>query len=511
MRDYHDYFLKLIKENDEKLLKILENNPNFIKEFMTKTIDDSSEILYKNLNKGKSNMLCETRKEAEEFNKRLYKRWKKPIDNLETLIEVSFECATMNVETFYEEALEEDNLLFYALRNIHARAILTAKECLLLIKNGYPDGAFSRWRTLYELTVIGTLLFEEKDEDLCGRYLDFFFIQAYNEEKICREKGHATHTDSSFSKLKENYDYIIEKYEGNYINGEYGWANKVLNKARVTFRDIESKVDMGKYRGYYKSSSNFIHGNYKASEESLGIMPNIENLLLVGPSNYGLSIPIQNVAISLLTVSVCFLSVYPTIDTMSTCSIMSKFVDKILYEADKVQNQIEKEERILRGEISNLLLTSFKGKTNSSNLISKKIRTSKVIDKLELTNSFITSEIELLKKIKDNYEYIISFGQKPAINNICIEIFARKNETTLKTNFPYEKLKSFLNDKKIAFTISEDAGSYLCNNIYFEGLNYIYENNLKTKMVFIHVPVLNQSYKFNELSKLLSEFIEVLD
>lgn len=35
-------------------------------------------------------------------------------------------------------------------------------------------------------------------------------------------------------------------------------------------------------------------------EESLGLIPNLEKLKLVGPSNYGLSIPMQNTAISLV-------------------------------------------------------------------------------------------------------------------------------------------------------------------------------------------------------------------
>ena len=76
----------------------------------------------------------------------------------------------------------------------------------------------------------------------------------------------------------------------------------MLNK-NVTFRDIEEAADMGNLRGYYKSSSMFVHGNYKASQESLGLMPNIDQMLLVGPSNYSLSIPMQNVAISLVSIT----------------------------------------------------------------------------------------------------------------------------------------------------------------------------------------------------------------
>lgn len=161
-----------------------------------------------------------------------------------------------------------------------------------------------------------------------------------------------------------------------------------------------------------------------------------------------------------------------------------------------------------KGEHSNILITSFKGKNNSSSLLLHKIRTSKSFDKIELTNSFKTSEIELVKKLKDNYKYIIALGQKPLVNEVYIEIKANKNNNTINTDFPLKKLENIFKNNKINFLISEDAGNYLCNNIYYEGLNYIIENSLDTKMIFIHVPSVNQEYDFNELVKAITEFID---
>lgn len=508
MKSYHEAFLKLIQENKNTIEKKLEKDPNFIKSIMDFAVKSSTEILFKDLDKDKKKMLLDNRSIITEYNKRLYKEWKKPIDNLETLIEMSYECAVMYSESFIEEAEREDNLLFHSLRTIHSRAILTARECLVLLKNGYADGAFSRWRTLYELSVIGGLLFEKKDEDLCERYLDFFHVQAYKEEKLNREKGHPSHTGDSFEFLKENYNYVIEKYGKNYTKGEYGWANKLLNRERTNFKDIEEAADMGHLRGYYKSSSMYIHGNYKASQESLGTMPNIDKMLLVGPSNYGLSIPMQNVAISLVSISSCYLLLYPTIDTMSACSIMKKFMENILFDADNIQTRIENNEMRLRGEHSGILITSFKGKNNSSSILLNKIRTYKSIDKLELTNSFETSTKELTRKLNNNYRYVISFGQKPAINEALIELIANKKSNILKTNFQYKKLEEFFHNNEINFSLSKNAGNYLCNNIYYEGLNYIKQNKISAKMIFIHIPNIKESYDFDKLASVISKFID---
>ena len=507
MNTYNEMFLKLIEKNKDTIGKKLEKDPNFIQSIMNFTIKTSTKILYKDLDKDKRNMLAENRKIALEYNKRLYRQWKKPIDNLETIIEMSHECAEMYSESFIEKSEKNENLLFHSLRTIHSRALLTSRECLILLKNGYADGAFSRWRTLYELSVIGALLFEKKDKDLCEKYLDYFHIQAYKEEHLNREKGHPSHTEDSFVILKDNYDYVIEKYGKDYSKGDYGWANDLLNK-KANFRDIEDAADMGNLRGYYKSSSMFVHGNYKASQESLGLMPNIDKMLLVGPSNYGLSIPIQNVAISLVSITSCFLLVYPTIDTMSACCILQKFMEKILIDADKIQTKIENNEMKFRGEHSNILITCFKGKNNSSRLLLDRIRTGKSVDKLELTNSFKTSEKEIIKKLKNNYKYVIALGQKPLVNEVYIEIKANKNNNTINTDFPLKKLENIFKNNKINFLISEDAGNYLCNNIYYEGLNYIIENSLDTKMIFIYVPSVNQEYDFNELVKAITEFID---
>lgn len=507
MKTYHEIFLKLIEENKITIEKKLEEDPNFIQSIMNFAIKNSSKILFKDLDKDKKNMLAENRKNASDYNKRLYKQWEKPIDNLETIIEMSHECAEMYCESFIEKAEKEENILFHSLRSIHARALLTSRECLLLLKNGYSDGAFSRWRTLYELSVIGALLFKKNDNDICQRYLDYFHIQAYKEEQLNREKGHPSHTEDSFVILKENYDYVIEKYGKEYAKGEYGWANKMLNK-NATFRDIEEAADMRNLRGYYKSSSMFVHGNYKASQESLGLMPNIDKMLLVGPSNYGLSIPMQNVAISLVSITSSFLLVYPTIDTMSAISILQKFMKKILIESDKIQTKIENNETKLRGKHSNILITSFKGKNNSSNLLLHKIRTSKNIDKIELTNSFKTSESELSKKLSNNYKYVIALGQKPLVNELYIELKAKKNSTILDTNFPLKEIKKLFMDNNINYLISENAGNYLCNNIYYEGLDYIKQNKLDTKMIFIHVPSINQGFDFDKLAKVISGFID---
>ena len=188
-----------------------------------------------------------------------------------------------------------------------------------------------------------------------------------------------------------------------------------------------------------------------------------------------------------------------------------KLLDKIIIESDKVQIKIENKENKLRGIYPSILITSFKGKTNSSTLLLNKLRANNV-DKLELTNSFKTSEKELKNKIKkNNYKYIISLGQKGNINDINIELIGSKNNDKIKTNFPYKAFISYLNSNGISNFVSNSAGNYLCNNIYYEGLKYINENKLNIKMIFIHIPPIRSNYNFEILAKTISNFVTSLN
>ena len=56
--------------------------------------------------------------------------------------------------------------------------------------------------------------------------------------------------------------------------------------------------------------------------------------------------------------------------------------------------------------------------------------------------------------------------------------------------------------------MSVNAGTYLCNNIYYEGLKYIKQNGIDTKMIFIHIPSIKQGYDFDKLARAISDFID---
>lgn len=220
----------ILHDNQSKIDEKCKTNPTHITEIYSKYISDNAEHIYHIFDKSKEQELLKLRKKDDKFNKYIYKCWKKPIDYLEALIEIAEESAISFYDIFSEQANEDYNLLFFVLQSIHARSLLICRECLTLIKNDYPDGAFSRWRTLYELSVISDFLYTKKSQELCERYIYYQYVQEYNDENCLREEGNKNYTDYEFNVLKSNFEYLQTKY-GNYFSKRpYGWASDSLNK-----------------------------------------------------------------------------------------------------------------------------------------------------------------------------------------------------------------------------------------------------------------------------------------
>ena len=131
-----------------------------------------------------------------------------------------------------------------------------------------------------------------------------------------------------------------------------------------------------------------------------------------------------------------------------------------------------------------ILLTGFQG-TSSELLVEKASQKSIILPNNKIVDSqLLIAEINLRK-----YDYILSFGQKPNIKNkLYIETTAGNMAEHLNTNLEYDKLKTVFENNKLSVHISNNAGTSFCNALYWNGLNYIYNKGIDTKMIFIHIP-----------------------
>lgn len=136
---------------------------------------------------------------------------------------------------------------------------------------------------------------------------------------------------------------------------------------------------------------------------------------------------------------------------------------------------------------SRVLLTAFRGSSSE-----QLIKYAKEFDSMILPNAKVKDSENLINKIIDGtYDYVFSFGQKPNIKNkVNIETTARNGITSVETDFDCEQLQDLFESNDIKSKISHNAGTSYCNCLYYNGLLYIQNNHLKTRMIFIHIPFL---------------------
>lgn len=326
----------------EELSKLTEN---LVQRIIPVFSDSAIQILKKNSRK----MLKEQRREINAFEKRIYERWREPIDLLECLIKISLESGEAYGERLSRNTdYKTPSPKTIALINIHGRVLQIANEILTLLKSGYADGANARWRSLHELAVISFFLKATPDE-VSERYLEHAIIKRCKDAKdyktYYRKLGYTPLGRKTFGTLAKLKYQLCKKYDDGF-ESEYGWIPKSIMKDR-NFRKLEEHVKLDALHPFYNLSCHAVHGGSRGFYR-LGLIEHRQDeLLLTGPSNYGLADPFQNTAISLVQVTVCLLNLKADFEGVVHMQIMSEYVNEIANKAVKIQTEIEKEENVL--------------------------------------------------------------------------------------------------------------------------------------------------------------------
>lgn len=149
-----------------------------------------------------------------------------------------------------------------------------------------------------------------------------------------------------------------------------------------------------------------------------------------------------------------------------------------------------------------VLLTVFRGSSAE-----QLIKYAEEFDILILPNDKVKDSVILINRIADDiYDYVFSFGQRPNIKNkVHIETTGRNGLTSVETDFDCEQLQKLFESNGITAKISHNAGTSYCNCLYYNGLSYIHNNSLKTKMLFIHIPFLKN------IDDITSSFALIID
>jgi hypothetical protein len=285
------------------------------------------------------------------FEKGVYKRWKSGLDRLEMLLMIAQEAGqtflddvqTMRCHNTVSDAPDES--LLDALIRLHVRACRIASEIICLLKGGFADGANARWRSLHECAVTAMFLAQHGDRT-AERYLRHVAVEQFRAsqqyQQHCTALGLPPLTNVELNDLAGRYETAIAEFGADFKN-EYGWAAESIGIRSPRFADIESHLDMGRWRPYYKMACHSVHAGAQGLYFCLSIIDGHEPSLLAGASNAGLCDPGHSAAISLMMVSAATLTAKSNLDGLVSVKVMQLLCDDVGDALLDAHQQLEKD------------------------------------------------------------------------------------------------------------------------------------------------------------------------
>jgi len=274
-----DNFLELIKNDDgSKIMRLVD-----------KLAEDKLNTMYYEV----PQYFYEQCDGHEKVAKNVDEIWGHALDLFELLIVTIQEIST-NLDVTKLNDYNDNKDLYDVFRRLQGRSCLIGYEILTLLRSGFADGAYARFRTLYETVIIGNFISDNGNE-AATRYLDFSTVNDFKEAKLFNKYASALNegaiSQEEIVKLEQRKQQLIEKHGEDFAKGDYGWASSFLNKKSVAFWEIEKKVDFSYMRPYYKSASNNIHTGSSSLYSHIALPSEDNNSILTGASGYGIDVP----------------------------------------------------------------------------------------------------------------------------------------------------------------------------------------------------------------------------
>ncbi|MYE57650.1 MAG: hypothetical protein F4X30_11325 [Acidimicrobiaceae bacterium] len=163
------------------------------------------------------------------FEARLDARWGRGLDLAELVVREAYEVGRWVDDLLRARAAVRQDQKPEVLIRHHGKAVMTAREVLILLRSGYSSGAFARWRTLHEVQVV-LMVLDEGDEELVRRYLAHEVVESLKAQKEYEEAwetlGHEP-PDWTAAERQQMQAELVGEF-GRAIWQDYGWARAAV-------------------------------------------------------------------------------------------------------------------------------------------------------------------------------------------------------------------------------------------------------------------------------------------
>ena len=238
---------------------------------------------------------------TDEFISRQKQTWGNGFAASQTMYIMAVESAELFCKFVDEDLTDNERLskryTFQALQHMHGRACQIFLEIFHLMRLGFADGAYSRWRSLYELCCCADLI-KNQGENIAEQYIE------------------QAKTD----------------------NRSYSWANDAIDKdgnklgkkgKDCSFSKIQNVVNIdSSWLAQYKLACLTTHASPQGTFARLANSGKF-NLIPVGHSNYGITTAAEHSAICLCWITGVFITLFPHFDSDARCKVLRDWVEVI--------------------------------------------------------------------------------------------------------------------------------------------------------------------------------------
>lgn len=234
-------------------------------------VKKSADVLLRSIRKQWPAIKAEHDEDRAAFLETVQLLWGDALDKIDMLIAAAESVGGQAIAVARASRSKKRIAVTAALERLHIRGIQVANEVLTLLREGFADAAFSRWRTLHEISVVAIVL-GDHGEELAIRYLDHDLVEAQRGAEVyqrCHPKDAAKRKNAAALKQTlADYHEVVAR-NGPAFKSPYGWAAEALEKERPTFQHLEEAADQAQMRLQYKAASYGVHAGTKGLTASV--------------------------------------------------------------------------------------------------------------------------------------------------------------------------------------------------------------------------------------------------
>jgi len=323
------------EEISNKVNKLLENLPSIIDDLSQR----AAKSAVRSLRKRWSGEYFYQTMELSGFRERLEARWGDAFGLLRMLLTIAREIGEETVRGARRSRSRKRGHLQEILLRLHMRSCQVTAEIITLMENGFADGAMARWRTLYEIEVVATIV-ADGGEPVAECYVEHQAVETTREvdeySRCYQRLGYRPVAKRIAQQVSSRHKAAIQKY-GKSFSSRYGWASNYLGQPNPQFRDLEAAAGRAGTRLNYLLANHNVHAGPRRAFFQLGLLE-ANRTMLSGPSNAGFLEPGQNTAFTLTQITMLLLARKPDFDKVVYMRILMDLRDKtskVLAHADR--------------------------------------------------------------------------------------------------------------------------------------------------------------------------------